>query len=317
MAEYLVTGGAGFIGSHIVEALVQRGERVRVLDDLSTGRLENLAAVRDRIQWHQGDIRDRDGIRSCFGGVDYVLHLAALSSVARSLADPAATNSVNIDGTLNVLLLAREAGVKRVVFAGSAAVYGDSPGLPRSEGQPPRPLSFYALTKLTGEYYCQLFTRLFGLEAVALRFFNIFGPRQDPESPYSGVLSKFVMAYLREETPTIFGDGEQSRDFTYVTNVVEAVLRACSASGAAGGVINVGTGQRYTLNQTVDLLNDIFQRRITPRRGPPRQGDVRDSQADLTLARQLLGYEPQVSFEEGLRKSVDWYASRIRVGGSG
>jgi len=312
MPTYLVTGGSGFIGSHIVDELLQRGERVRVLDSLATGRAENLAGAGDRVASSKADIRDLEKIRPHFEGVDYVVHLAALPSVPRSVADPLTSNAVNIDGTLNVLVAARDAKAKRVVFAASSAAYGDNPILPRHESHLPRPLSPYALTKLCGEYYCQLFTRLYGLETVALRYFNIFGPRQNPDSPYTGVLSKFIVAYLKGTTPVIFGDGEQSRDFTYVANCVDATLRASTAPGAAGKVINVGVGERYTLNQTITLLNEIFGREVRPRYEPPRAGDVRDSQADITLARQLLGYEPKVKFAQGLRQTVEWYRKVLR-----
>jgi UDP-N-acetylglucosamine/UDP-N-acetyl-alpha-D-glucosaminouronate 4-epimerase len=306
MSTYLVTGGAGFIGSHLVHALVERGEHARVLDDLSTGRLENIDDVIDRVEFFEGDIRELDRIRTAFEGADYVIHLAALSSVALSIEDPIRSTAVNVSGTVNVLAAARDAGAKRLVFADSAAVYGDNPELPRVESQHPQPLSPYAVSKLTGEYFCRVFTHVFGFEAVALRFFNIFGPRQNPHSPYTGVLSKFIVAYLSGETPLIFGDGEQSRDFTYVANVVDAVLRACTAPGAAGRAINVGVGRSFTLNQTIAALNTIFGRRVTPRYGPPRAGDVRHSLADVTLARAVLGYEPSVSFEEGLRRTVEW-----------
>ena len=311
MSTYIVTGGAGFIGSHVVEELLVRGEGVRVIDDLSSGRLENLEGVLDRVEFANADICDLHRIRSLFEGAEYVIHLAARSSVALSIEDPVTSTAVNIGGTVNVLVAARDARLKRVVFADSAAVYGDSPLLPRSESQPPQPLSPYALTKLTGEYFCRIFTDVFSLEAVPLRFFNIFGPRQSPYSPYTGVLSKFITAYLTGETPVIFGDGEQSRDFTYVTNVVDAVLRACSAPDAPGRAINVGVGASFTLNQTIEVLNRIFEREVRPRYAPPRPGDVRHSRADLTLARQLLGYEPKVSFEDGLRITVDWCRSAI------
>jgi len=310
MATYLVTGGAGFIGSHLVHELVARGEDVRVLDNFATGKRENLEAVRDRITIHEADIIELEKIRPLFAGVDYVVHLAALSSVVRSVEDPVGTNAVNLGGSLHVLLASRDAGVKRVVSAASAAVYGNNPTLPRRESDAPDPLSPYALTKLAGEYYCRIFTRLYHLEAVALRFFNIFGPRQDPESPYTGVLAKFITAYLRGSTPVIFGDGEQSRDFTYVANVVEAVLLACrapSSTGAPGATLNVGTGESYTLNQTIALLNRILGCEVTPRYDPPRAGDVLESRADISLARQVLGYEPKVRFEQGLRQTVDWY----------
>lgn len=307
MASYLVTGGAGFIGSHLVEKLVKAGESVRVLDDLSTGRIANLETVRDRLTFYEADIRDLQGMRPYFTGVDYVVHLAALSSVVRSLEDPVTANAVNLSGTLNVMVAARDARARRLVFAASAAVYGDSPLMPRIEIQEARPLSPYALTKLAGEYYGRLFTQLFGLECVALRFFNIFGPRQDPASPYTGVLSKFITAYIRGTPPVLFGDGEQSRDFTHVDNVVDAVCRACQAPAAPGRAINVGTGVSFTLNQTLVLLNNIFGTQVSPKYGPPRPGDVRESRADITLAEELLGYRPTVGFEQGLRRTVEWY----------
>ncbi len=311
MALYLVTGGAGFIGSHIVEELVQRGESVRVLDNLSTGREENLAAVRGKIDFRQADIRDLESIRPLFAGVNYVIHLAAIASVVRSIEDPVETTLVNLNGTLHVLLAGRDAHVKRVVVAATAAAYGDDPALTRVETQMPQPLSPYALTKLAGEYYGQIFHRIFGLEVVALRFFNIFGPRQDPESAYTGVLSKFIVAFLRGTTPTIFGDGEQSRDFTYVANVVDATLRACRAPAAPGKVINVGTGRSSTLNQTIALLNAIFGLQVKPQYAPPREGDVRHSTADISLALSTLGYEPLVSFEDGLRRTVNWLRASL------
>jgi nucleoside-diphosphate-sugar epimerase len=309
MATYLVTGAAGFIGSNIVEELVRRGETVRALDNLATGHIENLAPVRQKIQWHEADIRELESIRPDFEGVDYVVHLAAIPSVPRSVADPLTSNAVNIDGTLNVLLAARDAGAKRLVFAASSAAYGDHPALPRVETQEPRPLSPYALTKLAGEYYCRIFTRVYGLETVALRYFNIFGPRQSPDSPYSGVLSLFISAYMEGKTPVIYGDGEQSRDFTYIENTVDATLRACTSPDASGHVINVGTGERHTLNETIRILNGIFGAQMTPRYDAPRAGDVQHSHADISLARKLLGYEPKVRFEEGLRKTVDWFRS--------
>ena len=311
MALYLVTGGAGFIGSHIVEEIVQRGESVRVLDDLSTGRKENLSSVLGKVDFREGDIRDPETLRRVFEGVNYVIHLAALSSVVRSIEDPVATTQVNLMGTLQVLLAARDAHVKRVVMAASGAAYGDSRTLPLVETQMPAPLSPYAVVKLAGEYYGQTFQRLFGLEFVALRYFNIFGPRQNPRSPYTGVLSKFITAYLGGRTPTIFGDGEQSRDFTYVANVVDATLRACLKPEAAGRVINVGTGIGSTLNQTIILLNHILGIEVKPQYGPPRLGDVLHSRADISLARAVLGYEPLVTFEEGLRRTVAWLRNEM------
>ena len=315
MSTYIVTGGAGFIGSHLVHELLGRGENVHVIDDLSSGSLTNLEGVFDRVRFATADIRDLGRLRPLIESADYVVHLAARSSVALSIEDPVTSTAVNIGGTVNVLVAARDAGVKRVVFADSAAVYGDNPELPRVESQQPQPLSPYALTKLTGEYFCRIFTDVFGIEAVPLRFFNIFGPRQNPHSPYTGVLSKFIMAYLTGETPVIFGDGEQSRDFTYVANVVDAVIRACSAPGAAGRPINVGVGASFTLNQTIDVLNRIFGRQVTPRYAPPRPGDVRHSLADVTLARNLLGYEPIVSFEDGLRQTVEWCRATLAAEG--
>ena len=309
MATYLVTGGAGFIGSNVVGELVRRGETVRALDNLATGHIENLASVKGEIEWHEADIRNLEMIRPDFEGVDYIIHLAAIPSVPRSVEDPLTSNAVNIDGTLNVLLAARDAGARRVVFSASSAAYGDHPALPRVESQEPRPLSPYALTKLAGEYYCKIFTQVYGLETVSLRYFNIFGPHQSPDSAYSGVLSLFISAYVNGETPTILGDGEQSRDFTYVENAVDATLRACTAPKASGQVINVGTGQRHTLNGTIKILNKIFDRQVTPHYGPVRAGDVQHSHAEISLARKLLDYEPAVRFEEGLRRTVDWFRS--------
>lgn len=309
MSTYLVTGGAGFIGSNVIGELVRRGETVRALDNLATGHIENLASVREKIEWRQADIRNLESIRPDFEGVDYVIHLAAIPSVPRSVEDPLTSNAVNIDGTLNVLVAARDAGAKRVVFSASSAAYGDHPALPRVESQEPRPLSPYALTKLAGEYYCKIFTQVYGLETVALRYFNIFGPHQSPDSAYSGVLSLFIAAYVNGNTPTILGDGEQSRDFTYIANAVDATLRACTAPKASGQVINVGTGERHTLNETIKILNRIFDRQATAHYGPVRAGDVQHSHADISLARQLLGYEPRVRFEEGLGKTVDWFRS--------
>jgi len=314
MAEYLVTGGAGFIGSNIVDELLRRGESVRVLDNFATGRRENLAEVRGRISILEADIRNLEAIRPCFLKVDHVIHLAALASVPRSIADPITSNEVNVSGTLNVLVAARDAGVKRVVFSASSSAYGDNTTLPRAESLEPRPVSPYAVTKLAGEYYCQNFTRIYALETVALRYFNIFGPRQNPDSPYTGVLSKFIAAYLRGDTPVIYGDGEQSRDFTFVENAVDATLRACAAPGAAGRVINVGMGERHSLNETIRLLNAMFGRKVAPRHEEHLPGDVRHSHADIGLAREILGYEPKVSFEEGLKRTIEWYRSNLKLG---
>jgi nucleoside-diphosphate-sugar epimerase len=311
MATYLVTGGAGFIGSHIVEELVKRGETVRVLDNLSTGNEGNLAAVKDRITFHRLDIRDLESIRPAFRGVDYVIHEAAMVSVAASIEDPVTSNAVNHGGTLHVLVAARDAGVKRLVFAGSAAVYGNVTALPQAEDQTAHPLSPYGLHKLAGEHHCQLFTSLYGFEAVTLRYFNVFGPRQNPDSPYAGVLSLFISAYLRGGTPKVFGDGEQSRDFVYVSNVVDATLGACMAPNAGGQVMNVGMGSDRTLNETIRILNSLFEREVRPSYEPARPGDARHSRADITLAKCVLGYEPRVSFEEGLRKTIEWYRANL------
>ncbi len=311
MALYLVTGGAGFIGSHIVEELDRRGESIRILDDLSTGRKENLSAVLDKVDLQVGSICDPEKLRQVFQGVDYVIHLAALSSVVRSVEDPVATTEVNLIGTLQVLLAARDARVKRMVMAATGAAYGDNPTLPRVETQMPDPLSPYALVKLAGEYYGKIFNRLFGLDFVALRYFNVFGPRQNPKSPYTGVMSKFITAYLSGKTPTIFGNGEQSRDFVYVANIADATLRACVRPEAAGKVINVGTGVGATLNQTIQLLNRIMEVEVKPNYGPPRLGDVMHSTADISLARATLDYQPIVSFEEGLRRTVAWLRTEM------
>ena len=307
--RYLVTGGAGFIGSNTVDELIRRGERVVVLDDLSTGKEENLADVRNQVEIIRGSVTDLEAVRDASRGVDYVLHLAARTSVPRSLKDPLETNRVNVDGTLNVLVAARDANAKRVVFAGSSSVYGETPTLPKRESMTPAPISPYGVSKLVCEVYGQLFQRIYGLEFVALRYFNVFGPRQDPSSPYSGVLSVFNAAMLSGVHPTIYGDGEQSRDFTFVRNVVEANLLACSAHGAAGLVFNVGTGNRYTLNHTLELLGNISGMPAIAKYGPSRDADIRDSQADIAQARQILGYNPRVGFEEGLKQTWEWYRS--------
>lgn len=307
--HYLVTGGAGFIGSNTVEELVRRGHDVVVLDDLSTGSAENLAAVRNRIAFMQHSITDVSKLREACRGIDFVIHLAARTSVPQSMADPSDTNRVNVDGTLNLLISARDAKVKRVVFAGSTAVYGDTPILPVNEQIPPAPISPYGASKLAGEIYGQVFARSFGLEFVSLRYFNVFGPRQDPSSPYSGVLSRFHGALLGETQPIVFGDGEQSRDFVYVGNVVEANLLACEAKDASGLTINIGTGERHTLNQTLVALEKITGRPANAKYAPARDGDIRDSQADISLARKVLGYNPRVGFEEGLQRTWDWFCA--------
>ena len=311
--HYLVTGGAGFIGSNTVDELVRRGHLVTVLDDLSTGNQANLEDVRDQITFIRGSIVDAGTVEKACRGVDYVLHLAARTSVPGSVKQPLETNQINVAGTLNVLLAARDARVRRVVFASSSAIYGDSPTLPKHEAMPPQPISPYGVSKLVGELYGSVFHRIYGLDFVALRYFNVFGPRQDPGSPYSGVLSLFMTAMRDGGQPNMFGDGEQSRDFTFVQNVATANLQACEAPGIAGRALNLGTGGRYTLNYTLQLLERFAGRPAKPKYGPSREGDIRDSQADISLAAQCLAYEPHVSFEEGLRKTWDWYASQPPV----
>lgn len=305
--RYLVTGGAGFIGSNILDELLRRGHQVTVLDDLSTGKERNFAHVRDKINFRVGTIVDLQTVRACCQNIDYVIHLAARTSVPKSVADPIETNHVNIDGTLNVLVAARDAKVRRVVFAASSAAYGETPVLPKVEAMQPAPISPYGITKYVGELYGHVFDRIYGLQTVSIRYFNVFGPRQDPSSQYSGVLSRFMLAVLKGESPVIFGDGEQSRDFTYVDNVVDETLRACEAEGAPGKVFNGGTGARITLNAVIALLEKITGQKLKARYDAPRAGDIRDSQADVALAREVLGYRPLVAFEEGLRRTWEWY----------
>ena len=304
---YLVTGGAGFIGSHLVAALVARGQTVRVVDSLVTGHRHNLADVSSRIEFVEGDLSDLAVARDATAGVDCVLHQAAIPSVPRSVADPLTSNRANVDGTLNILLASRDAGVRRVVYAASSSAYGDTDTLPKHEGMPAHPRSPYALQKLVGEQYAELFSNLYGLETVSIRYFNVFGPRQDPSSPYSGVISRFLRALVSGERPVIFGDGEQTRDFTYVDNVVDGVLRATTAAGVSGRVVNVATGSRTSLNQLLAQLQQLTGTAVTPIYAEARSGDVRDSQADITLARALLAYEPLVGVEDGLRQTLEWF----------
>ena len=305
--RYVVTGGAGFIGSNIVDELVRRGESVVVLDDLSAGKEDNLAESRNKISFIKGTINDIEAVRRSLPEADYVIHLAARTSVPRSVKDPVETNRVNIDGTLNVLLAARDAKVKRMVLAASSSAYGETPTLPKVETMQPAPISPYGVSKYVGELYAQVFGRVYGLQNVSLRYFNVFGPRQDPGSPYSGVLSKFCNAFLEGTEPVVFGDGEQTRDFTYIENVVQATLLACEAPAASGKVFNVGTGERISLNQTLELLREISGNKLEAKYDLPREGDIRDSQADITLARELLGYDPAVNFADGLRQTFAWY----------
>jgi nucleoside-diphosphate-sugar epimerase len=307
--RYMVTGGAGFIGSHTVDELVKRGHSVVVLDDLSSGKEDNLAEARNKITFMKGSITDLEAVRKAVHEAECVIHLAARTSVPRSMKDPIDTNRINVDGTLNVLVAARDAKVKRIVFAASSAVYGETPTLPKLESMAPAPISPYGVTKYAGELYLQTFGKCFGLENVALRYFNIFGPRQDPDSPYSGVLARFAAAFLADTPPVVYGHGEQSRDFTYVDNAVQANLLASEAPNVSGKVFNIGTGMRYTLNRTLELLRAHSGKNVEAQYEPAREGDIRDSQADITQAREFLGYEPQTSFEEGLQRTFDWYRS--------
>jgi nucleoside-diphosphate-sugar epimerase len=313
MAHYLVTGGAGFIGSHLSEELTRRGHTVRVADSLITGKRSNLDHVHG-VEFLEGDLAELSFAQRAVEGMEYVLHQAAIPSVPRSVKDPIASNRANVDATLNVLVAARDAGVKRLVFAGSSSAYGNTPTLPKREDMPSNPLSPYALQKVVGEQYLQMFTRLYGLETVSIRYFNVFGPRQDPSSPYSGVISVFATALLENRAPMIYGDGEQTRDFTYVANVVEGVLRACEADGASGEVINVATAGRISLNQLFRTMRDLVGGTVEPAYSDVRSGDVKDSQADITKAERILGYQPIVSFEEGLKRTVEWYRTSAAAG---
>jgi len=305
MPFYLVTGGAGFIGSHLAEELVRRGHRVRVADSLITGKRRNLDHV-PGVEFMEGDLADVAFARRAASEIDVVLHQAAIPSVPRSVNDPLTSNRSNIDATLSMLVAARDAGVRRFVYAGSSSAYGDTPTLPKREDMAPSPLSPYALQKLVGEQYGQLFTRLYGFETVTTRYFNVFGPRQDPGSPYSGVISLFATALLERRQPTIYGDGEQTRDFTYIANVVDGVLRACDAPKAAGEVINVACGTRTSLKELLRVMNRIAGTTIEPIYKEARAGDVKDSQADISKAQTLLGYAPIVALEEGLRHTLEW-----------
>lgn len=309
MSTYLVTGVAGFIGSTLARELLARGQKVRGLDNFSTGKRENVAEILDRIELHEADLLDLDALHQACRGVDYILHEAAIPSVPRSVKDPLGNNRANVDGTLNLLVAARDAKVKRVVYAASSSAYGDTPTLPKREDMPPNPNSPYAVAKLAGEYYMKSFFRCYGLETVCLRYFNVFGPRQDPFSPYSGVLAKFITQMLKGEPPTIFGDGSQSRDFTFVDNVVAANLLACKAEGGevAGQVFNVATGQRTDLNQICEILKKLTGYSGDVKYGPDRAGDIKHSLADISRTQKHLGYQPKGDFEQGLSRTIEWY----------
>lgn len=309
MSIYLITGAAGFIGSALAHALVAQGQTVRAIDNFSTGKLSNIEPLLSRIDFREVDLRDAARVQKACEGVDYVLHEAAIASVPQSIERPEYCHATNVNGTLNVLQAARKAGVKRLVYAASSAAYGNQPGQPRVETMRPMPVSPYAVQKLTGEYYLSSYYEIYGLETVSLRYFNIFGPRQDPSSPYSGVLARFILKMLRGERPTIFGDGEQARDFTYIDNVVSANLLACHASTerVAGKVFNVGCGEQFTLNRTYQLLADLTGFREPANYEPPRAGDVLASLADITAAHEAFGYAPEVRYEQGLAETIDWY----------
>jgi UDP-glucose 4-epimerase len=312
MIDYLITGGAGFIGSNIAAHLIRAGHSVRVFDNFYSGKRDNLAEVEDQIELIEGDLRVLDSVQHAMAGVRYVLHLGAMPSVPRSVEDPHTTNQVNITGTLNVLLAARDAKVKRVVFSSSSSVYGDTPVLPKREEMTPGPLSPYAVHKLTGEYYCRIFWQLYGLPTVSLRYFNVFGPRQDPQSQYAAVIPRFITAILQNEPPTVFGDGGQTRDFTHVDNVIAANLAACVAGPAAfGESFNIACGDRISLLDLIAMINRLAGQKVVPNFEPVRAGDVRDSQADIAKAGQLLGWTPRVSFQEGIEKAIAWYRQKL------
>jgi len=311
MSSYLVTGGAGFIGSNIVETLIQKGESVRVLDNCSTGKMSNLKNVMDRIEFIHGDIRDLSLVRDAVKNVDYVIHLAALASVPGSIDDPITNNDINIAGTLNILVAAKDASVKRVVYTSSSAVYGDSPESPKTESMPANPISPYAISKHTGEQYCKAFYQLYGLETVTLRYFNVFGQRQDPNSQYAAVIPIFINSFLEGRPPTIFGDGGQTRDFVFVEDVVQANRLACYAQGAAGEIFNIGSGGRTTISSLAGAIRDLIGSHIEPVYEQERIGDVRHSQADISKAREILGYEPLADMKTGLDRTIEWFKTNI------
>jgi nucleoside-diphosphate-sugar epimerase len=306
--DYLVTGGAGFIGSNIAEYLVGQGYAVRIFDNFSSGTRANVQAIGDKVEIVEGDLRDPKAVGQAVDGAAFVLHLGAMPSVIRSVEDPRTTSEANIMGTLNLLIAARDAGVKRVVFSSSSSVYGDTPTLPKREDMPLSPLSPYAVHKLTGEYYCRIFWQLYGLETISLRYFNVFGPRQDPQSQYAAVIPRFITAILKDRPPTIYGDGKQTRDFSHVENIIDANLLACQApKEAVGQTFNIACGGRVSLLDLVATVNTILGKSIQPKFDPPRPGDILHSQADISKAEKLLGWKPRVDFREGIAKAVAWY----------
>ncbi|MCX7887633.1 MAG: SDR family oxidoreductase [Verrucomicrobiae bacterium] len=312
MAECLITGGAGFIGSNLAEYLVRHGHAVRILDNFLTGKRENLRGFAEKLEIIQGDICNAEDCRRAVAGVRYVFHLAALPSVPRSIAEPLRSHDINVTGTLNMLIAARDAGCQRLIFSSSSSVYGDTQALPKQEQLSPEPLSPYGAQKLAAEHYCRVFWKLYGLETVSLRYFNVFGPRQDPQSQYAAVIPRFINAILRDEAPTIFGDGTQTRDFTYVEDVVEANIAAAQASGAAlGETINVACGRRFSLLEVLETINATVGKKICPIFAPPRAGDILHSEAAIGKARLLLGWTPRVSFAEGIARTVAWYRRQI------
>jgi len=311
MEKFLVTGGAGFIGSNITAKLVSQGCFIRVVDNLLTGKKSNLTGIIDRIEFIEADMGDEKVARTCMKDIDVVLHQGALPSVPRSVDDPAATHKHCVDATFTLLLAARDAGIKRFVYASSSSAYGDTPTLPKLESMQPQPLSPYAVGKLVGEYYAKVFYEVFGLETISLRYFNVFGPHQDPTSQYAAAIPAFVTAILRDKPPTVFGDGLQSRDFTYIDNVVEANLLAARAEHTAGEVLNIACGQAVTVNETIDVINELLGKNIKPVYDPPRPGDVKHSLADITLAKETIGYKPTVPFKQGLQLAIDWYRDNL------
>ncbi len=309
--NYLITGGAGFIGSNIAKKLVEEGESVRVIDNFSTGKKENISGISGKIDILDGDIRDGDTVSKAVRDMDFIIHQAALPSVPRSVKDPLSSNGVNITGTLNLLNAAKGAKIKRFVYASSSSVYGDTPVLPKREDMTPNPQSPYAVTKLTGEYYCSVFYKVYGLPTVSLRYFNVFGPNQDPQSQYAAVIPRFITAILNQSSPVVYGDGEQSRDFTFIENVVEANLLSCRNDNASGKIFNIACGDRYTINTLLKELYSLSGKKVEPVYSQPRSGDIKHSHADISRARDIIGYKPGVDFREGLRGTVEWFKNKV------